>query len=283
MWRVEMYVRRRVELGELAPRSEQTTRAVLRQWHHHAGPITNWTTEQAFGWVHDQSVRPNTRRNRLNKLRPYVRWLLAEGHLPVDILAGVPKVRVPSPIPRDLEADAVSRVLAVCADDRARLAVLLMVHCGLRCVDLSRALLEDVDPQRRLLKVRAKGGRGEVTHQVPIPSEAWDALVGLLNIRRSGPIIASLRRNQPTAVTAGCLSKMIGRLVRDAGLKAFPYDGVSAHALRHSCAQQMLDLGAPLRAVQWALGHKHSSTTEMYLRREPPGLREAMEGRRYAA
>lgn len=87
----------------------------------------------------------------------------------------------------------------------------------------------------------------------------------------------------PTPVSRGHLSKIVQRLVCSAGLKQFPYDGVGAHALRHTCAQGMLDLGADIRQVQAALGHRHQSTTEIYLRREPPGLREAMEGRRYAA
>ena len=54
-----------------------------------------------------------------------------------------------------------------------------------------------------------------------------------------------------------------------------------ADSLRHSCAQRMLDAGADIRQVQHALGHSSVTITEQYLRRQPPGLRDAMEGRTY--
>ena len=69
--------------------------------------------------------------------------------------------------------------------------------------------------------------------------------------------------------------------MRAAGLKRFPHDGTSAHSLRHTCAQTMLDGGADLREVQYALGHRTIRSTEIYTRREPPGLRAAMNGRAF--
>lgn len=284
MERVEEYVTWRVSRGEYAPSTVVTINATLNHWHTYAGPLNAWTAATAAAWVHDPELRPNSRKGRLARLRPYVRWLIDEGHLGQDITRDLAKVQVPRPQPRDLPTDAISRLLAVCPDQRAALIVLLMVHCALRCVDLSRALIEDIDIPARRLAVRAKGGGGHVTHTVPIPAEAWDLLVTeVLSVRRSGPIICSTRRLAPTPVSRGHLSKLVQHLVAAAGLKTFPHDGIGAHALRHSCAQGMLDLGADIRQVQAALGHRHQSTTEIYLRREPPGLREAMEGRRYAA
>ncbi len=282
---VDDYIDHRRARGELAESSIVTVRPILHQWHHHAGPLHRWTGELAAGWVHEQHLRPNSRKGRLSRLRPYCRWLVRHGHLAHDITLDVPSVKVPPPNPRDLPAASVAQLLAVCPDDRARLVVTLMVQCGLRCVDLSRVLIEDIDAARQTLAVRAKGGRGEVTHTVPIPSEAWVMLTSYLagEGRWCGPLIANAWTIAPRPISANRISVLVRRWVAAAGLKAFPHDGVSAHALRHSCAQGMLDGGASLREIQFALGHRHQTTTEVYLRREPPGLRAAMDGRRYLA
>ena len=67
-----------------------------------------------------------------------------------------------------------------------------------------------------------------------------------------------------------------------AGLKNRPRDGVSAHALRHTAASDVMDRCHELRTVQAMLGHASIAATEIYLRRANLGqLREAMEGRDY--
>lgn len=283
---VEKYIAHRVERCELAPSSVVNIRATLLQWHRHAGPVDAWTPPLATSWCHDRVIRPNTRKMRRARLRPYTAWLCRTGVLEVDVAADVPRVKVPARPPRNLDRAAVARLLDACPDDRATLIVVLMVQCGLRCVDLSRVLIEDIDTARHRLDVRAKGGGGDVTHTVHVPDEAWELLVPYVRTlgRSSGPLIANSRRLQPHPVSANRLSVLVRRWIADAGLKAFPYDGTSPHALRHTCAQDMLDSGAQLEQVRAALGHRTVSTTEeYYLRREPKGLAESMEGRRYAA
>jgi site-specific recombinase XerD len=57
---------------------------------------------------------------------------------------------------------------------------------------------------------------------------------------------------------------------------------VSAHALRHTAASDVLDRCKDLRIVQQMLGHQHLATTAIYLRRASlVDMRTAMEGRRY--
>jgi site-specific recombinase XerD len=69
----------------------------------------------------------------------------------------------------------------------------------------------------------------------------------------------------------------------DAGVKARPHDGHSAHALRHTFAGALLDDGANLRDVQDALGHARLAPTYAYLKRRQPSrrLREVMGRRSY--
>lgn len=57
---------------------------------------------------------------------------------------------------------------------------------------------------------------------------------------------------------------------------------MSAHALRHTAASDVLDRSNDLRIVQEMLGHRNLATTSIYLRRASlTQMREAMEGRTY--
>lgn len=282
--RIDDYIRDRTRRGDLAKSSANQARWVLRYWERIAGPDPGkWTEDQAVEWALAETVRANTRKARLSQLRSYVRWLMVEGHLAADPTLRLGRVRVPDGDPRDLTVAEVGQLVRACPDDRARLVVLLMAQMGLRVGDVARIRVEDIDPGRRSLHVRAKGGRGEPTHWEPIPSEAWREVErALASLGTAGPLVRSQGHGgSHRGVTSNHLGRLLRGWMRAAGLKARPWDGRSAHSLRHSTAQHMLDGGADLREVQHALGHRTIRSTELYVRREPPGLRDAMEGRSY--
>lgn len=283
MWTlVERYVAKRHASGDFSDASVPVIRSVLQRWLRHApADPRDWTREHVEAWLGTSGYAPNTRKSMLTKLRPFVQWLVLEGMIDHDITMGLRVRRIPKGAPRDLAEEDVARLLAVVPDERGVVIVVTMVQVGLRCGDLARILITDLDRRHQGLHVRAKGGRGEVTHWAPVPDEAWSIIMAWLERTgwRTGPLVRSYTTGR--ALTPHTVSKLVARWLRDAGLKHFPRDGVSAHALRHTCAEHMLERGATLREVQHALGHASIRSTEIYARRFPRGVREAMEGRRY--
>lgn len=276
------YCAYRLARGELTASSVEVISALLRKWHRYAGPLNEWTGDQAAAWVNDQRLRPSTRKSRLGKLRPYCRWLVKQGLLDADITEEIASIKVPMGPPRDLSIDEVRSLIAACPDERAVLIVLLQVQCGLRVGDVARIRRHDIDARRRLLHVRGKGGRGEVTHTVPIPDELWQrVLAALRSASGGGPLIASY--HDGSALTPHHIGTLVRRWMIEAGLKAFAGDGISAHSLRHSTAQHLLDSGVSIELIQKQLGHTTVRSTHIYTRREPAGLRDAVNGRHYAA
>jgi hypothetical protein len=77
---------------------------------------------------------------------------------------------------------------------------------------------------------------------------------------------------------------LVSDLLYEAGIKQRGWDGRSAHAYRHTTANDMFDNGADVRDVQEMLGHAHLSSTQIYLRRQRAlgRLREAANGRNYS-
>jgi integrase len=77
---------------------------------------------------------------------------------------------------------------------------------------------------------------------------------------------------------------MVASWARDAGVQVHPRDGRTAHALRRTCATDLLERGTSVRTVQAVLRHQSLSTTARYLRRaEAAAMAEVLDGRRWAA
>jgi integrase len=228
-------------------------------------------------------LRPATRRAYVGAVGRFCRWLLIEGHVEADLTAHLVKVREPRRAPRALRADDVARVIAACPSPRARASTLLMVQCGLRCVEVSRLDLDDWDDRARTVMVRGKGGHERI---LPVPDGAAAALDAYVAERglRPGPLfLATGSKGGPDGrLSARWISKQTGRAMTAAGVHRTAHDGRTAHALRHTAATDVLDRCHDLRVVQQMLGHDSLQSTQIYLGRAELGrLREAMAGRAY--
>lgn len=162
--------------------------------------------------------------------------------------------------------------------------VLLMLQEGLRRAEVAAIQTGDVDLARLELDVRGKGGGGAVTRRLPISDETHRALDTYLAECPpvAGPLIRSYRDPQ-AGVTAPTVGRIVADVMARAEVKQRPRDGRSAHALRHSCANDMLDGPADVHQVQAALGHRSLVATQIYLRGRVEPLRVPMSGRRYTS
>jgi site-specific recombinase XerD len=291
---IDEYLAERQARGEYTALSVGVVRSILTIFARYCqthditvADVSRRTIEEFL--ASDPTLKAATKQGRIGKLRPFFTWLVATDRIAKDptLMVRGPKAR--KPLPRDIDRDAVARIIEAAGIDddyeiaaRNRLIVILMVQCGLRCKEVSAINMDDVDVRERTLDVRGKNGAGDVTRVVSIPAEAWRFITEYLTIRPtfSGPLIRAAQT--PNRLLAGTVSRIMSRLFTDAGVKNSPRDGMSAHALRHTFAQDLIESGADIRVIQAGLGHSSVSTTEIYLRRKPPGLAEAMEGRTYA-
>jgi integrase len=209
--------------------------------------VLEW--QRSVGWQ-----RPATRRGYLSALRTFAGWAIDNELLSTDPTARLAKVCDVRGEPRHLSAGRVARLQMILPDERARLIVALMHQLGLRCVEVARLEVTDWDSSAAELRLVGKGGHVRY-------GQVLDDLAVMLERRcagRTGPIIG---------ITAGRISILVSRWMDQAGIKGGRYDGVSAHALRHTAASNLLDGCGNVRLVQEFLGHASLSTTERYLRR----------------
>ena len=278
------YLARRLKAGKINKRTAKGLRYSLRSFTASFGarPLDQLGKRAVERWMEQVGhLAPATRRNHLSAVRGFLGWMVDEGLLVENPALRVERVRQPRSVPRALRHQDLTRVFAALPDLRARLIITLMLEAGLRCVEVSRLDWEDWDPTAETITVRGKGGHERV---LPVTStlgrvlDAWSAEAGVV----AGPVVRQVRRRN-RRLSAETISTYVSRWMSSAGLKRGRWDGVSAHALRHTAASDVLDACQDLRVVQAMLGHQHLSTTSIYLRRASLGqMRDAMEGRGYA-
>lgn len=279
------YLRERRNRGEISSDTVRNQRCHLRGLVESFGsrPLGRLSRLDLEAWQETIGhLAPASRRQQLSTVRCFCRWLIDHGVITVNPAVNLPPVRQPRTVPRALSKAAVAAILDTVPDDRARAVVWLMLGCGLRCCEVARLEVADYDPQVRTLLVVGKGGHQRM---LPVPEQAACAIekylaeVGVVH----GPLIRSHRRWEPAAgVAPDTISRLVAGWMVAAGVKVRNRDGVSAHAIRHTAASDVLETCGDVRLVQEMLGHSSLATTTVYLRRADLGrLRAAMAGRSY--
>lgn len=281
---VERYVAEKVALGDYSPQSAVQVASVLRRFSVGVGDIHpgELTRSHITAYLASQTGNARTQRNRLSAIRTFTAWCHANDIIGKDPAAAMKSTKVPVGESRFLEPDEVTLVLAEAKSPRDRLLILLLVQMGLRRGEAADIDIEDIDFAERLLAVHGKGYRGAVSRVVSIPVQAFEALRAFLHAEPvfSGPLLRNYRGGR---ISRNKVSQIVAAAMYDAGVKASPYDGRSAHALRHTMVQHLVDAGKELRDIQAFAGHASIQTTELYARRKiaVDKLRAASEGRTY--
>ena len=281
---VFQFVDERAARGEITKATRKNFVSTLRGFSDVVGarPLERLGPRDVERWLESTTrVAASTRRTMFTRVKAFARWLLARKLVRLDLMAGVQVPKVPRSVPRAMTAVDVGRVVAMAPDARGRAIVALLVGMGLRCVEVARLQSGDWERESETVTVRGKAGHERV---LPVPEIVVTALEEYLDEwpMRRGPLIRSYN-DHGSPLTAAAISRYVSEWMGDAGVKHHAHDGVSAHALRHTAASDVLDRCGDLRVVQAMLGHEHLSSTSIYLRRAAIGeMREAMEGRDYA-
>ncbi|MGN6219162.1 MAG: tyrosine recombinase XerC [Microbacterium sp.] len=274
----EGYLRHLEQVRRLSPATVRAYRSDLAGLQATCGDVdlAQVDLEALRDWLWQAVQRGDSRATiarRTAAVRGFFAWATE-----TEVIEADPSLRLVSPkrgktLPKVATAQTLDGVLAQMAQaaadgDPAALrdhAVLeLLYGAAVRVSELCGLDIDDLDPDRRTVRVLGKGSKERV---VPFGLPALRAVEAYLV--RGRPALAA--RADGAAASALFLGARGGRL----GPRAV-YDLVSRrlgpelggqvgpHALRHSAATHLLDGGADLRAVQEILGHASLGTTQIY-------------------
>jgi integrase/recombinase XerC len=225
------------------------------------------------GWLGVLRARGASRATMARRsaaLRTFTAWALASGRTATDAGRQLASPRTRRTLPPVLRADEAERLVTTDTEPelpepvrlRDRAVVELLYAGGIRVSELVGLDIDDLDRDRRLLRVLGKGNKQRT---VPYGRPADDAVGEWL--RHGRPALATTASGAALllGVRGGRIDPRAVRTIVHRRAAAVPgAPDIGPHGLRHSAATHLLEGGADLRSVQEVLGHASLATTQIY-------------------
>lgn len=162
-----------------------------------------------------------------------------------------------------LEAHERTEILATVDSAKDKSIIALLGLEGLRTVEVTRLKLGDLDFSRRQLLVLGKGKStkkavklftecSQILQVYLTETDRWPIQPG----RRSEFLFPDIKTHQ--------IRYIVDKQLKKHGLKR---EGMSAHSLRHTVGQLLLEMGVSLEHVQQHLRHETIETTQFYTKK----------------
>jgi len=207
-----------------------------------------------------------TARTRHLALRRFAAWLVDEGELAADPLAGLKPPKLDDKVIPSLSAAQLRALVAACQgpgmrDRRDEALVRLLAETGLRAGEAVALTVGDVNVRGGVVVVRrGKGGKGRV---VPFGPQTARALDRYLRARRSHRLAATPALwlgDRGRAFAYDALHATLGYRAELAGLKGF-----HPHVLRHTAASRWLAAGGSEGGLMAVAGWQRRDMLDRYV------------------
>lgn len=264
------YVRQRLSVGTFSI-YERTLRRLIASVGDR--PVRAFGQHDAERYILDRSrhVSPVTVNLELRTLRATFQRGLEWGLVTKNPFALVKLMRVPPVDPAFLTRVQFQSLLAVETVALYRDVFTLAVFTMLRAGELAQLRWEDVDMQRRVIRVRNHDGfrvKGLRNRTVPMNSDVFQLLQRRKHLAES-PLVFS---TQGRSLNTRTISHRFKKQCRKIGLDP----RVHFHSLRHTGASWLAQAGVSLLTIQKILGHSSPTVTQIYSHLTESHLHEAI-------
>lgn len=291
MWSywIEIYVRTHCVARGLSPKSIAAYEATVRQFRawcerrhttHSPDRVSARELLEYLEYLRRERENGDSAVNRtVTILRGFYCAIVAMGHLDprANPLLGFPSTKAtPRKLPIVLDGEEVRRLLAtprattiLGVRDRALLA--LLYGTGIRASECAQLCERHVDLLALTVTVRGKGGDERT---VPFNTEVATRLREYVQVRGSHlPAAPFFRSRSGKALARGTIYER----VRSTGRRARLAKPLCPHRLRHTFASHLVRAGVGLVEIRDMLGHRHITSTQIYLHVTAQDLRSAAE------
>ena len=219
-----------------------------------------------------ETLKPSTVQTYIAALRLFFRWTAQEGLYP-NIAEHIKGAKLDRNFKKDALTSSQAKAILKGIDresitgKRDYALLTLMTSCGLRCIEVARANIEDIRTAGDSAALYIQGkGREEKTEYVKLARPVEEGIREYLKARGKTegkePLFASHSNNNAgEALTTRSISGIVKGHMRAAG---FDSERLTAHSLRHTAATLNLLNGGSAQETQQLLRHSSVNTTLIY-------------------
>ncbi len=180
-------------------------------------------------------------------------WSIAETPYPKKVVH----------LPAILSQEEVAQLIDAARTPCHRTLLMTLYATGVRCAELTRLKISDIDSQRMVVHVQ--GGKGRRDRDVMLSPKLLQELRKHWQSLKRKPSVWLFPGNRHHSGDKPMDTKTPRYACQQAAQRAGIKKDVHPHTLRHCFATHLLEAGADLRTIQILLGHSHLKETTIYL------------------
>lgn len=212
-----------------------------------------------------------TIRRKIHTCSSFWRFLhiigIVDDNMPQHVVKLLPKTTRKT-VENYLSVDELKRFVETPAKSvRDYVAWCLLAWLGLRNAELRSIKIQDVHGDTVIIH-----GKGGHKRTLALPEHLLPSISALMTNQQSSDYL--LRGDWGGQWTKDSFRKVFQSHIKRCGLDN---QGITPHVVRHTFGTHMVANGVPLHTVAGLMGHKDTTTTEIYAHHAPAHLREAME------
>lgn len=222
----------------------------------------------------NQRLKPTTINRRLKTVKRFFDWAVQKEAVNIDVADAVKLVPEEKASPRQMTDKEESDLVAAVQQHgslRDRTIILLMLHTGLRTMEVCDLRPGDVVIGKRSGTLVVRSGKRNKQREVPLNATVREALTEYMESLPEDSEYLFPSEKTGKRLTERALRHLIQKYMRFAGLEGF-----SAHDLRHRFGYVMAEK-TPLHRLAQIMGHDSLDTTMIYIRATREDLQAEVE------
>lgn len=161
-------------------------------------------------------------------------------------------------------------------DIRDRAIIMLLTVYGLRCGEVKKLCLEDIDWKNEVLYVRRE--KNVKSQKFPLSQAVGNAILNYLQNARPNNChcreIFITRRAPYRPLSSAAFFQIVSKRLKPLGINLKHF---GPHSLRHACATRLINEGLSLKEISDHLGHQSLESTRIYAKVDLTNLRKVAD------